>query len=645
MADLFSTCAGSAGAEGAAAVPGTGGRYRATPGGRILDMANGGEPLQAKPGRPSEGDRVTIKAPDGESSRLVADLVAEAFLDNPHGFDHAVHLDGDVRNDRLENLSWGPQRLEGPDGQAERWVDIGEYIATDQGRVLSKRSGKPLVLSKPPGKSKKPNVSLNNGQGRRLRADIIAEAFGIPNPHRLAHALHKNGDVSDARLENLTYLPGETDESRALGEEWAYLEAESGERLLVSSTGRVFNAGTAMMIGGCYDGPYVMLSHETHRRRGDLVALAFGLENPYGTLHALNRNGDAADCRLANLTFKPEEVRGMECRWRWVPGFEGLYLVGENGLFFKPSSFLNPFERGKMPCRRQKLSYKALVGPDGRKVTKRASDWVALAFAEDLGENPLGSEHPWHVDGDPVNCALSNLSWTPGPPEGRSASDERWAAVPGFPKYIVSNLGRLANASRGWLLSTPAPEAGRTTVTLYAGGRNVTVDLARIVEDLFGADGAFSGDGPSGNVRLPREAGAVAGAPFVEGEAVEVTSTEARRNKRARSECIKLKGSVCTVCGIDLGLAYGPGVSPDVHHLDPICEARGDRPVDPAVDLVPVCPNCHRALHSKPGGPGECYAPDELRERLRASGVLPAIASLCESLRSEVDAGPGAGLR
>ena len=49
-------------------------------------------------------------------------------------------------------------------------------------------------------------------------------------------------------------------------------------------------------------------------------------------------------------------------------------------------------------------------------------------------------------------------------------------------------------------------------------------------------------------------------------------------------------------------------------HIVPLHERAGEHVVDPVRDLIPVCPNCHVALHSKPGG---TYLPDELRELMR----------------------------
>jgi 5-methylcytosine-specific restriction protein A len=47
-----------------------------------------------------------------------------------------------------------------------------------------------------------------------------------------------------------------------------------------------------------------------------------------------------------------------------------------------------------------------------------------------------------------------------------------------------------------------------------------------------------------------------------------------------------------------------------VHHIVPISEIGKEYIVDPIRDLVPVCPNCHMALHSKKDG---VYTIEELR--------------------------------
>ena len=63
-------------------------------------------------------------------------------------------------------------------------------------------------------------------------------------------------------------------------------------------------------------------------------------------------------------------------------------------------------------------------------------------------------------------------------------------------------------------------------------------------------------------------------------------------------------GTACQICGFDFGKAYGPAFAGkiEVHHIVPLSEIREDYAVDPIHDLIPVCSNCHTALHSKKDG-------------------------------------------
>lgn len=35
-----------------------------------------------------------------------------------------------------------------------------------------------------------------------------------------------------------------------------------------------------------------------------------------------------------------------------------------------------------------------------------------------------------------------------------------------------------------------------------------------------------------------------------------------------------------------------------VHHREPMKQSIGEYEIDPEVDLIPVCPNCHVAMHA-----------------------------------------------
>ncbi len=91
---------------------------------------------------------------------------------------------------------------------------------------------------------------------------------------------------------------------------------------------------------------------------------------------------------------------------------------------------------------------------------------------------------------------------------------------------------------------------------------------------------------------------------YMEGALKTILTDRFERNLQARRRCIAIHGTACTVCGFDFGLAYGEAFAGiiEVHHRKPLSEIQEDYAVDPAEDLIPVCPNCHLILHSKPGG-------------------------------------------
>ena len=72
------------------------------------------------------------------------------------------------------------------------------------------------------------------------------------------------------------------------------------------------------------------------------------------------------------------------------------------------------------------------------------------------------------------------------------------------------------------------------------------------------------------------------------------------RSQKARSECIKHYGDKCVVCSFDFGATYGQDIAKGfihVHHKRELSEIGGEYKVNPIEDLVPLCANCHAAIH------------------------------------------------
>ena len=78
---------------------------------------------------------------------------------------------------------------------------------------------------------------------------------------------------------------------------------------------------------------------------------------------------------------------------------------------------------------------------------------------------------------------------------------------------------------------------------------------------------------------------------------------------------VLLRVRACAVCRTDPRDVYGDaGGIIEVHHLEPLALLSSPRPYDPVSDLVPLCPCCHRAVHTKRPVP---HTPDELAAMMR----------------------------
>lgn len=84
------------------------------------------------------------------------------------------------------------------------------------------------------------------------------------------------------------------------------------------------------------------------------------------------------------------------------------------------------------------------------------------------------------------------------------------------------------------------------------------------------------------------------------------------RNPRLRSEAIRVHGTRCQACEVDLGEVYGDRGAGfiEVHHLRAVASYEGEVLVDPATDMAVLCPNCHRIVHRRRNDP---LSLDELR--------------------------------
>ena len=103
-----------------------------------------------------------------------------------------------------------------------------------------------------------------------------------------------------------------------------------------------------------------------------------------------------------------------------------------------------------------------------------------------------------------------------------------------------------------------------------------------------------------------------------EGEEYLRQSVARERSSRNRQRCITLRGATCEVCGWDSKKVYGLDFEIiDVHHTEPLSSFEGSKAFNPLTDLVPLCPNCHRAAHKK----SPPYSVEELKTLVNGSSA------------------------
>lgn len=72
------------------------------------------------------------------------------------------------------------------------------------------------------------------------------------------------------------------------------------------------------------------------------------------------------------------------------------------------------------------------------------------------------------------------------------------------------------------------------------------------------------------------------------------------RNPKNRQRAIEIHGCFCSVCNFNFEKMYGEFGKNfiEVHHIKPLHEFKGEEvDVNPEMDLIPICSNCHRIIH------------------------------------------------
>lgn len=98
---------------------------------------------------------------------------------------------------------------------------------------------------------------------------------------------------------------------------------------------------------------------------------------------------------------------------------------------------------------------------------------------------------------------------------------------------------------------------------------------------------------------------------YPEGTTKQVTVNSYERNPFARQKCIEHFGLSCQVCEFNFEQRFGELGKNfiHVHHLVEISTIGKEYSINPIIDLIPVCPNCHAMLHKR----NPAYSLEELK--------------------------------
>ena len=86
---------------------------------------------------------------------------------------------------------------------------------------------------------------------------------------------------------------------------------------------------------------------------------------------------------------------------------------------------------------------------------------------------------------------------------------------------------------------------------------------------------------------------------YPEGALTTVQANRYERDRRNRAAAIAIHGTSCKGCGLEMDRRYGIAAAGfvEIHHVTPVALLGPEYVIDPANDLVPLCPNCHAVAH------------------------------------------------
>ena len=372
-------------------------------------------------------------------------IIAKLFLDNPNSVNIVKNIDGDLFNNKVDNLRWN--NLNG-----EAWRDIdgykGLYQVSNMGRIRSldriikiASSNKygPFESKKMErGQVMKTKINYYGGativvskEKRRinLRVDILVAKAFLDNPHNIVDVRHIDGNLLNNKLNNLKW---DKNIKGLDGEIWRDIKGYEGI-YQVSDLGRVKSLSRRLRNSATYyisrekflscnlqknksDNIRVRLTKnkKTSNVRVDMLVLNAFYDISDTPVIVENIDGDVFNNKLDNLKWYrnikslPGEV------WRTIEGYSN-YMVSNKGrvkslariIIDKNGKKQSLAERLLIQVKRIGYCGVSLRSDTGKTKSFSTHRVVAITFIPNLKNKPMVN----HIDGDKTNNNVENLEW------------------------------------------------------------------------------------------------------------------------------------------------------------------------------------------------------------------------------------------
>lgn len=91
------------------------------------------------------------------------------------------------------------------------------------------------------------------------------------------------------------------------------------------------------------------------------------------------------------------------------------------------------------------------------------------------------------------------------------------------------------------------------------------------------------------------------GSGLPEGALLRVEVNRYERDRRNRAAALAIHGYSCFACGSNMADIYGSNAKGiiEIHHTTPVSQLGPSYIIDPRIDLIPLCPNCHTVAHRR----------------------------------------------